>query len=245
MEIISKAEMNSLRRIVGEVDPSASQRRQTYLAIVGPLLSSLAAIGYDVQVVGDLRRLRKPWKSALPLLIQWLPKVEDPAIKEEIVRCLSVPWVKTAVTAELIQQFRKYAPLLKKLPNPWDGNRLSEIDVESKRLAPYFSLAWAIGNAISIVGYKGFEDDILDLCVNKEYGNARQMIVEGLGRIGRSKDETALISLLGDDSVKLHAIRALRKMKSRSALPSLSGLLSDPSAIVRSEARKAINAISK
>jgi hypothetical protein len=67
------------------------------------------------------------------------------------VRCLSVPWIGKQATPQLIEEFQN-APL--------DS-----------------SLAWAIGNALSIVDVKGFEKEILCLCRNPKYGTARQMLV--------------------------------------------------------------------
>jgi len=47
------------------------------------------------------------------------------------------------------------------------------------RRDPSTSLAWAIGNALSIVDVKGFEEQIIELCRNRKYGTARQMVVLG------------------------------------------------------------------
>ena len=221
-------------------DPVNRERVQKYLAIVGPLLEELTKLGYEINTLDDLRHQGKPWKTALPVLLRWLPRIEDPSVKESIVRCLSVPWVGNKATAELIEEFKKYAPILPKPTNPWVGNRLREIPEEEKKLGPYFSLAWAIGNALSIVDVKGFERQFIELCRNPKWGAARQMLVLGLGRLQSSEAEITALDLLNDEQVQVHAIGALGKIKSKRALFELEKLLTDKRAAIRKEARKAI-----
>jgi len=93
------------------------------------------------------------------------------------------------------------------------ANQLREIPEEEKKLGPYFSLAWAIGNALSIVGAKGFERQIIELCRNPKYGAARQMVVLGLGRLRSSEAEEMALGLFSDEQVQIHAVIALGKMK--------------------------------
>ena len=161
-------------------------------------------------------------------------------MKESIIRCLSVPWVGKKATAELIEEFKQYAPILPKSINPWTGKRMREIPGEERKLGRYFSLAWAIGNALSIVDVKGFEKQIVELCRNSGYGEARQMLVLGLGRLQSSEAEETALALLNDESVQAHAIGALGKMKSYRALSQLGKLTSDKRPMIRREARKAI-----
>jgi len=224
-------------------DPLKRQEFHKYLAIAGPLLNELGKLGYEIDTLDDLRHQGKEWKTALPSLLRWLPEIEDPGVKESVVRCLSVPWVENKATAELIEEFKKYAPILPKPTNPWVGNRLQEIPEEEKKLGPYFSLAWAIGNALSIVDVKGFERQIIPICRNPKYGAARQMLVLGLWRLHSSEAEEAALDLLNDEQVKIHAIGALAKMKSKRALFELEKLVTDKQAAIRKEARKAITKI--
>ena len=216
---------------------------QKYLAIAGPLLSELEQLGYEIDTLDDLRHLGKPWKSALPVLLRWLPKIDDPDVKDSIVRCLSVPWVGNKATAELIEEFKKYAPVLLQPTNPWVGNQLQEIPEEEKKLGPYFNLAWAIGNALSIVDVKGYENRVIELCRNPKYGAARQMVVLGLGRVRSSEAEEAALDLLNDEQVQMHAIGALGTMKSKRALFALEKLMTHTRREIRKEARKEITKI--
>jgi len=218
MENREQAEVIKRVREIVERDPEKAEQIRSYSQAAKPILDELSELDYRLQTLGDLRRQGKPWKSALPVLLRWLPLVEDPGVKEDIVRSLSVPWVGSSATAQLIDEFRRSA-------------------------VSYPSLAWAIGNALSIVSVKGFEKQIVELCANPKYGMARQMLVLGLGRFRGSDAEEAAVELLNDEDVKLHAIGALGKMKSKRALFELERLLTDRRPAVRKEARKAITQI--
>lgn len=224
-------------------DPKCIDNARNYFLIAGPLLDELAKLGYEIESLDDLRHQGKPWRTALPVLLRWLPKIEDPNVKNDIVRCLSVPWVGNKATAELIEEFKKYAPILPNPSNPWVGKQLRELSAEEKKLAPYSGLAWAIGNALSIVDVKGYEKQVIELCRNQKYGKARQMVVLGLGRLRSAEAEEAALDLLNDEQVTIHAIIALGKMKSKRALFQLEKLVADKRALIRKEARKAITKI--
>jgi HEAT repeats len=200
-------------------DPALRERFRRALEISKPILDDLAGKGYEVQTLAQLRHLGRPWKTALPVLLNWLPLIKDLDIKEEIVRCLSVPWVGTKATNQLIKEFRN-APV---------GS----------------SLAWAIGNALSVVDVKDFKEEIVQLCRDPHYGTARQMVVLGLGRFMDAEAEETALDLLADEEVKLHAIIALAKMHSQRALPKLEKLLVDKRSVIRKEARKAITRITR
>jgi hypothetical protein len=92
-------------------DPAKRKLLQKHLAEAGPLLQELVTLGFDIGTLDDLRHQRKSWKSAIPALLRWLPRISDLDVKENIVRCISVPWVGNQATAELIYEFKKYAPI--------------------------------------------------------------------------------------------------------------------------------------
>lgn len=121
--------------------PTGRERFQNHLKIAGPILNELAELGYEIDTLDDLRHQGRPWKTALPTLLRWLPNMEDPCVKDSIVRGLSVPWAGNTATAELIDEFRKYAPILPNPTNPWVGNKLVTLSDEEKKAAPFFHLA--------------------------------------------------------------------------------------------------------
>ena len=72
---------------------------------------------------------------------------------------------------------------------------------------------------------------------------ARQMLVLGLVRLRSSEAEETAVELLNDKQVKLHAIGALGRTKSKRALFELEKFVIDKRAPIRKEARKAIRKI--
>jgi len=245
MKETDRAEAIKRNRALVLEDPQKQQHFVKFRALSKPIIDELSGLGYHVESLGELRHQGKPWKSALPALLRWLPKIDNPDVKEEIVRCLSVPWLGNTGTALLIEEFKKYAPILPNPTNPRVDNQLRELPQEERKIGPFFSLAWAIGNALSIVDVKGFENQIIELCRNPAYGMSRQMLVLGLARFHSAGAEDAALKLLDDETVKLHAIIALGKMKSRRALRELENLLTEKKPGIRREARKAITSITR
>lgn len=201
-------------------DPAYAEWIRRTKAVAKPILDDLAKIGFEVESLSALRNPKRSWEPTIPILLHWLPLVNHQDVRESIIRCLSVPWTGNRATAYLIEEFRRTA-------------------------AETNDYAWTIGNALSIVDVKGFEKEIINLCRNSKYGRARQMIIMGLHRLRNPEAEEVALDLLSDPEVKLHAIIALGKMKSKRALFQLEKLLVDKQAVIRKEARKAITKINR
>src|SRR5215467_2979850 len=219
-EITAALKTHSISDIVAERmarDPEyAEYIRQTRVAMQ-PILDDLAKIGYKIDWLSDLRR-KKSWATAIPILLDWLPRIKHRNLELDIIRCLSVPWTGSKATGYFIEKFTKVA----------------ELDPQ---------YAWVIGNALSIVDVTGREKAIISLCRNSRFGSARQMVVIALHRIADPDAENTALDLLDENDVRLHAIIALGKMKSKRALFQLEKLLADKNPAIRKEARKAITKI--
>lgn len=59
------------------------------------------------QEVGELRRYGVNYKAAVPILIEWLPKVSYLLLAEDIVRTLSVSFAKKLALPEFLRLFRE------------------------------------------------------------------------------------------------------------------------------------------
>jgi HEAT repeat protein len=185
-----------------------------------PVLADLADAGYKFDSLADLRHSRVRYRGAVPVLLRWLARATDSDVKENIVRALSVPWAGPAAARALIEEFRR---------------------VDTTATAGGTGLRWAIGNALEVVGDDSVFDELVDLVRDRTYGKARQMVVLGLGK---SKDPRAageLITLLDDDDVSGHAVKALGKLKAAEARTALEPMLHDSRPWVRREAKKALD----
>jgi hypothetical protein len=83
------------------------------------------------------------------------------------------------------------------------------------------NVRWAIGNAISITGFKGNEAEVLGLIGNPKFGKAREMLVGKAHLIFDPSIERLLIGLLYDPDLDYLAADALSKCGSQTALQAL------------------------
>lgn len=198
-------------------DAMVEERHRRYLEAAAPVLVELRSLGYQLEAIGDLVRSGARYANAVPVLIEWLTKVDEPSVKEDIVRTLSVPWAKSAAPA-LIEEFRR---------------------VED---ATGTSIRWVIGNALSVVAGDPVCDDLVGLARDRRYGRAREMVVVALGKMKKNAASVmdVLIELLADEDVAGHAVIALGKLKDRRAREAVAALQNHPKAWVRAEVKKAL-----
>lgn len=208
MNTCSKSEKTNDPRIIKMNEVSA------------PIINDLHLIGLDVNFVEDLYNIPLYYESAIPILIKWLPIIDFPDVKDEIIRALSVKWAKgTQAQKVLINEFRK--------------------EKEDS------SLRWSIGNALYVVSDKSVQNELVSLVQDREYGRSRQMIVMALGRMDKDVVEPVLLSLLNDSDVIGHAIYALGSIRSIKALSLLEEFTTCKNTYIRNEAKKAIAKITK
>ncbi len=185
-----------------------------------PVIADLAQAGFDVEWISDLYVKKMDYKSAIPVLLNWLSKIENLDVKESIVRALSVAWAKPTAALPLINEFKK--------ANPESVN-----------------FKWAIANALSVVADDSVYTEIADLIRDTKHGKAREMLALALGNMQNSQAPELLIELLKDDVVAGHAIMALGKLKAKKASPAIEQFLAHPKAWIRKEAKKALSRIDK
>jgi len=159
-----------------------------------------------------------PNRCDFHLLLEWLPQVQDPYIKETIVRALSVPSAKPFAAPVLIDELRKAEP--------------------SQML-----LKLAIGNALSVVADDSVCDEIIELAEEPKHGKARQLIVLALGNMKDPRATETAMRLLDDEVVAGHAIMALGRLQAKRSRNLLKPFLQHRRAWIRREAKKAVQRI--
>jgi len=183
---------------------------------------ALRRLGMDVTSVFDLLLWGDPYPRAVPVLLDYLPRVQNKGIKEGIVRALTVKEARGKADKALVSEFRS-------------------LPAEQQ----YFSLKWAIGNALSVVATDAVFDELVELVRDKRHGRAREMLAVALGNMKNPAVVDVLIELLGDEEVAGHAIMALGKLKAEKARPFIERFLEHPKAWVRREAKKALAKLDK
>jgi hypothetical protein len=181
-----------------------------------------AEANLHINSVFDLVNSKARYQDAIPALIKCFGMVSDNWIKEGIVRALTVKEARGKADKALVSEFRS-------------------LPAEQQ----YFSLKWAIGNALSVVATDAVFDELVELVRDKRHGRAREMLAVALGNMKNPAVVDVLIELLGDEEVAGHAIMALGKLKAEKARPYIERFLDHPKAWVRREAKKALAKLDK
>ncbi len=183
------------------------------------ILAELEAAGFRTDSLADLRHSGVGYREAVPILLDWLSRVQDRKVEEEIVRALTVPWAKPTATRPMIEEFRRVKPS----DDPTG-----------------MGLRWTVGNAIFVLANDDVFEELVELVNERGYGKSRQMVVLGLGKSKKPEAIEVLLGLVDDPEVDGHAIMALGKLRAKVARASLERKLDDDRAWVRAEARKAL-----
>lgn len=181
-----------------------------------PIVDELRAGGFTVHSIDELRESGVKYGSAIPILLEWLPRLTNDDAKQSVVRALSVPWASPETVHALINEFRTNTPSV----NDPAG------------------LGWIVGNALGIVA-RGSDYEIIEgLVTDRSFGINRQMIVQELWRWKDARVMQTLLSLLDDDDVNGHATIALAKLQDQGAREGLASMTSDHRTWVRNAAKK-------
>jgi HEAT repeat protein len=188
-----------------------------------PLRAALAAAGFDADSVADLYNRRMKYEAAVPILLEWLPKIENPAVKESIVRALTVRWARPQAAPLMLEELQ----------------RLRDSDEASLR--------FAVANALSEVADDSVFDSVVELARDRRYPVAdRGVLVLSLAnmRDERPRAIQVLREMLGDD-VAPHAVTALGELRAKEARSDVESILDQPEAWIRAEAEKALRKIDR
>jgi HEAT repeat protein len=162
---------------------------------------------------------------AAPILLRWLPEIDDPRVRESIIR---------SVTGEAKARAH--------------GGAQAMTD-EFRRSVDGGGLAWVAGNALSTLVGPSDADAIIGLLRDRRFGKGRQMLCDALQRTKDPRAAQVLVELLDDDDVNGHAISTLRAMRNPDALAALTGARptlealaarKDATVLARKQARQAL-----
>lgn len=215
------AELNADPDYVARMRQRAQQQAENvvnYRLAAEPILRELAAVGFKIHVIGELKRSGTRYKAAIPILLRWLPKVANAQVKEDLVRTLSVPWAPPEVAPALIAELQR-----SDCQQP-DGVR------------------WALANGLVVLADDLVFDQLLALITDGTCGKEREMLTLALGNCHDPRAVDVLIALLADEQVVGHAVIALGKLKPMAARAHVQELLTHPKDWVRGEATKALAA---
>ena len=180
--------------------------------------AALCRLGMDVTSVFDLMKWKEPYPVAVPVLLEYLPRVQDKGIKEGIVRALTAKEARGKADAALIAEFRA-------VPASQTTN---------------IGLKWAIANALSVVATDTVFADVVELVSDRQHGKSREMLAVALGNMRTPAAVDVLVELLNDEQVAGHALMALGKLRAHRAASKIEPFLNHSKPWVRKEAVKAL-----
>lgn len=207
-----------------ESERRAEENRRRYGEAAAGMLADLRAIGFDVSTAQELLAWGRRYRPAVPVLLEWFPKVSYGPLKADIARTLCTPWAQPPAGPTFVEWFRTQ-------PEKTDPT----------------DLRWIIGLGLQAMADESLADDMIDLAVDKGYGEDRAQVVEGLAKIAkyRPQVEDLLIDLVSDPDVASSAVIALGKLKSQRARSAIEPFLQHPDSWVRDKARRALVKIDK
>jgi len=127
-------------------------------------------------------------RAAMPVLLAALPRLTDARLISSVAGHLRRPWARPQAFDPLLTAFREWAP-------------------------SHATTGWHLGDALGSAATINRVADVVDVCRNEAFGTARQMPVAALARFKKSPDiRPALLELIHDDDVGLHAMSALRRI---------------------------------
>ena len=194
-----------------------ASRSREFALILEPMLAELSDVEYNVLDLNDLVERYAPLPDqAVQILLAWLPKIQHPALKEQIVRSLGASAA------------------------PFNGAALAST-FETTSSEP---LRWAIANTIAEAKPSGLEQWLVGALSNERYGKAREMLLIATSRLMDPKEARALI-LPFLVQMPLHAALALAESGGPHELEVLKKRLRVVKGVERKEFESAIRKIRK
>ncbi len=217
-------------------DPAFRAHLARYEADGRPVLDALAGAGLRVQRLPALINRDIDYTAQIPVLIEWLPRVEYAPVKATIARALTIREARPAAAPVLLEELRRAPAEAPPLPPDADpAERMAEGDVRNLRQA--------LGHALAFTADTSSFDAIAELIADPATGSARSELVAGyLGRFGglRERAVPILRRLLADDDLGRYALKPLARLRAVEARPEMERFLRHEQAWVRQDAKRAL-----
>lgn len=174
----------------------AKRRLESYYASASGLIDELRALGIPLPEWIQQVALN-PDPRAVPVLITWLPLIEDRTAKAEVISLLAKDWAQPEGKEALLTEYRRIRP---------------EDDLGDN------STRWLLVDALGRLAKQSDVDFFLEVASDPRNGATRGLAASTLGRWKRQRERTVpvLLNLLDDDADAVywsaaHALGLLRE----------------------------------
>ena len=218
---------------VAERDRRELERQQhamEFAVAAAPLKAELATVGFPVEGFGSTWfNFRPEHKVFIPILIKWLPRIENQNVRETIVRLLTDRMARPVAANPLIDEFKRVRG--------------------SETWVPYYKATVAAG--IAVVADESSFDALVSLVSDPRHGWARGWLLPVFWRMHDPRTDDTLLKVLegakGEEetAVPVQGIRVLGNRGCSKAKPYIEEYLNHPEAIVRKEAAKSLEKIAR
>jgi HEAT repeat protein len=184
-----------------------------------PIRDELAELGFEIDSIADLYNRRFNYEAAIPILLDWFPRVKSPDVKESMARALTVRWARPEAAPMMLAELGRLR------------------DSEEER-----SLRFAVANALVEVADDSVFEELVELVQDDRYPIAdRGRLVVAFANMQEERERAieVLRSLL-DEDVAPHAIAALGELGATEACAQIEPFLEHEDSWVREEAKKAL-----
>ena len=217
-------------------DPAFREHLERYEREQRPVLDALAGAGLRVKHLPDLINRDIEYDVQVPVLIEWLPRVQYTPVKETIARALTVRAARPAAAPALLEELHR-APR-EEPPLPLDADPFERMANSNTRL-----LRQGLGNALALTADRSHFDAIAGLIGDPATGSARPALIEHyLGRFRDRREQAIPIlrGLLADDDLGRYALKPLARLGATEARPEIERFLQHEQDWVRQDAKRAL-----
>lgn len=154
------------------------------------LVKELQTIYSNVNSVWDLVNTKVKYPELIPILTKHLTKEYHPNIKEGIVRALTVKEAKGIACRVIIDEYKKASK-------------------------DNFYYAWSYGNTMKVIITKDYLNEIIEIVLNEENGDSRDMFIEAISKFKTKEVEETINILINNKSelISNTAMKSLKKLK--------------------------------
>jgi hypothetical protein len=175
---------------------------------------------FKIEKLIDIRKDRLLFKQALPELLKFLESAELANIKIQIMKAIEHRWLGPEAAPVLVSEFKK--------------------SLSSDR-----TLGLYLGSAMKYAVTPEVLDDLILLVQDQRYGWNRRHLIYALQKLAKENDKAldAIIESLKDAQLRIDALRALGKLRAKSAEAKIEPYILDEVSWVRLMAERALKKI--
>jgi hypothetical protein len=197
-----------------------SDEQAAYAAAAAELVADLERAGFNVDRLADLGRPGLGGRAAGSILLSWLPRVTDRALRIDIVNALGNRWAQPDALPALVLEHRRAVA-----EGPAAGQ-----------------LRAAICTTLERVADETIFDDVVAIATDTARGIERGMAIVALGNMAGRREPAVevLTELLDDDDVALFAVLGLAKLGARETMQHVAAVTAHRNPIVRATAARTV-----